>query len=146
MAGKADKATKGGNAECPCGKGKLATCCGRFLSGAQVAETAEQLMRSRYSAFALGDEAYLRATWFPDTLPDEPLTGEDDVKWIGLEVRKHHYVKDSDEATVEFVARFKVSGRAHRLHEVSRFVRQADAAGQLRWYYVEGVFPELADE
>ena len=143
MAAKADKANK---ADCPCGKGKLAACCGRFLSGAELAQTAEQLMRSRYSAFALGDEAYLRATWWPETLPDEPLTGENDVKWIGLEVRQHEHANDSDEASVEFVARFKVGGRAHRLHEISRFVRHADADGQLRWYYVEGVFPELADE
>ncbi len=136
MAGKPDKQT------CPCGKGIYDVCCGRFISGATVPETAEQLMRSRYTAFSLREEAYLRSTWHPDTLPDEPITAESDVKWIGLDVIKHKHVKDSDEATVEFVARFKVGGRAHRLHEVSSFVRQPDAAGVARWYYVDGAFPD----
>ena len=135
-------AGKTGAQDCPCGQGKLAACCGRFLSGAQQAASAEQLMRARYSAFALGDEAYLRATWHADTLPDEALTGENDVKWIGLEVRRHIHLKDSEQATVEFVARFKLGGRAHRLHEISQFVRQTDSSGQPRWYYVDGVFPE----
>ncbi|EJL86445.1 hypothetical protein PMI16_03187 [Herbaspirillum sp. CF444] len=140
MAGKPDKQT------CPCGKGIYDVCCGRFISGATVPETAEQLMRSRYTAFSLREEAYLRSTWHPDTLPDEPITAESDVKWIGLDVIKHKHLKDNDrdtdEATVEFVARFKVGGRAHRLHEVSSFVRQPDAAGVARWYYVDGAFPD----
>jgi len=136
MGGKADKQA------CPCGQALYAACCGRFISGAAVPATAEQLMRSRYTAFSLREEAYLQSTWHPDTLPDEPITAENDVKWIGLDVIKHKHVKDSDEATVEFVARFKVAGRAHRLHEVSSFVRQADGAGVARWYYVDGAFPD----
>lgn len=136
MASKEDKQA------CPCGKGIYAVCCGRFISGAAVPATAEQLMRSRYTAFSLREEDYLRSTWHPDTLPDEPITAESDVKWIGLDVIKHKHVKDADEATVEFVARFKVGGRAHRLHEVSSFVRQPDAAGVARWYYVDGAFPD----
>lgn len=144
MAGKTDKLA------CPCGKGVYGACCGRFISGEAVPVTAEQLMRSRYTAFALREEAYLRATWHPDTLPEEPLTAEDDVKWIGLDVIRHKHVKGADEgadkgadeATVEFVARFKVGGRGHRLHEVSSFVRQPDAAGVARWYYVDGAFPD----
>ena len=84
----------------------------------------------------------LRATWFPDTLPEEELTSETDVKWIGLDIKKHQHASGSDEATVEFVARFKVGGKAHRLHEISNFVRQPDDSGQARWYYVDGRFPE----
>jgi len=84
----------------------------------------------------------LRDSWFPDTLPEEPITGEDGVKWIGLQIVKHVHVAAADQATVEFVARFKVSGRAHRLHEISNFVRQADAAGVVRWFYVDGSFPD----
>jgi SEC-C motif domain protein len=135
-------ASQSGKRACPCGKPDFSTCCGRFLSGTQIAENAEQLMRSRYSAFSLRDEAYLRSTWHPDTLPDEPITAESDVKWIALDVIRHTHVKDSDDATVEFVARFKVGGRAHRLHEISNFVRQPDATGQSRWYYVDGNFPD----
>lgn len=127
---------------CPCGQPRFEKCCGRFITGGQVPATAELLMRSRYTAFALRDEAYLRATWFPDTLPEEELTSETDVKWIGLDIKKHQHASGSDEATVEFVARFKVGGKAHRLHEISNFVRQPDDSGQARWYYVDGRFPE----
>lgn len=134
--GKKDKS--GG--DCPCGKASFEKCCGRFISGAAIPTTAEELMRSRYSAYALRDEAYLRATWFPDTLPEEELTSETDVKWIALDVLKH--VPAGDTATVEFVARFKVAGKAHRLRELSNFVRQPDAQGQARWYYVDGSFPD----
>ncbi|MCI1015235.1 hypothetical protein HWE04_15365 [Herbaspirillum sp. C7C2] len=137
MSNKKDKA-----GPCPCGQPSFDKCCGRFITGGQVPATAELLMRSRYSAYALRDEAYLRATWFPETLPDEELTSETDVKWIGLEIKKHQHAAGSDAATVEFVARFKVGGKAHRLHEISNFVRQPDGEGQMRWYYVDGSFPE----
>lgn len=135
-------AGKPGKQICPCGKGAYAACCGRFLSGAAIAATAEELMRSRYTAFSLRDEAYLRSTWHPDTLPEEPLTAETDIKWIGLDIIRHRHEINADDATVEFVARFKVGGRAHRLHEISRFERQQDDAGLRRWYYVNGEFPE----
>jgi SEC-C motif domain protein len=123
---------------CPCsGSGaSYAQCCGRFHEGALPA-TAEQLMRSRYSAYALGLMDYVHRTWHADTRPArEELAGDAATKWLGLEVKKH--VPDGDAATVEFVARYKIGGRAHRLHEVSRFVRED---GQ--WYYVDGSFPDL---
>jgi SEC-C motif-containing protein len=137
MSNKKDK-----SGPCPCGQPSFDKCCGRFITAGQVPATAELLMRSRYSAYALRDEAYLRATWFPETLPEEELTSETDVKWIGLEIKKHQHAAGSDAATVEFVARFKVGGKAHRLHEISNFVRQPDGEGQMRWYYVDGSFPE----
>lgn len=58
---------------CPCGGPSLDTCCGPYLAGRAVPQTAEQLMRSRYTAYTQGNEAYLRATWEPRTLPAEPL-------------------------------------------------------------------------
>jgi SEC-C motif-containing protein len=126
---------------CPCAKGPYASCCGRFIDNAQIPATAADLMRSRYSAFVLRNEAYLTQTWHPDTLPDDVIS-EDDVKWIGLNILNHQHVAEENNATVEFIARFKVGGRAHRIHEVSNFVRQLDDAGQARWYYVDGTFPE----
>lgn len=137
MSNKKDK-----SGPCPCGQPSFEKCCGRFITGGAIPATAELLMRSRYSAFALRDEAYLRATWHPDTLPEEELTSETDVKWIGLDIKKHQHASGSDEATVEFVARFKVGGKAHRLHEISNFVRLPDQSGQARWYYVDGRFPD----
>ena len=88
-------------------------------------------MRSRYSAFVLHRARYLLDTWHPSTRPAEVLP-DDSTKWLGLEVRRHISV-DPDHAQVEFVARYRVAGRGARIHELSRFVREAG-----RWYYLDG--------
>ena len=90
-------------------------------------------MRSRYCAYAREDADYLRETWHPSTRLQEPLRFGAGVRWLGLEV-KRHVIQDADHATVEFVARSKLGGRAQRLHETSRFVREAG-----RWYYLDGM-------
>jgi SEC-C motif-containing protein len=120
--------------DCPCGSGKpYAACCGRFIEGNEPAPTAEALMRSRYTAYTQRKEDYLLATWHGSTRPSSlGLQDEVPTKWLGLEVKRHEQ-QDAEHAIVEFVARYKVNGRAHRLHEVSRFVREAG-----RWFYVEG--------
>lgn len=89
-------------------------------------------MRSRYSAYVrdLGD--YLLATWHASQRPASLEHTEAGLKWLGLEVKRHQQ-QDPDHATVEFVARSKLAGRAHRLHETSRFVREQGV-----WYYVDG--------
>ncbi len=116
---------------CPCGRGPaFEACCGRY-SGATPAPDAESLMRSRYSAFVRGDVAHLLATWHASTRP-ATLDTEPGVKWLGLEVRAHRAI-DPDHAEVEFVARSRAAGRASRLHERSRFVREGG-----RWFYVDG--------
>lgn len=120
--------------DCPCGRSKPYTaCCGRFIESNEPAPTAEALMRSRYTAYTLRNEDYLLATWHASTRPSSlGLQDEVPTKWLGLEVKRHEQ-QDADHAIVEFVARYKVQGRAHRLHEVSRFLREA---GQ--WFYVDG--------
>jgi len=91
-------------------------------------------MRSRYSAYVLANVAYLQATWHPDTRPSSrALEDQERVQWLGLQVMRHENSDDSH-AIVEFVARYKINGRAHRLHEVSRFVCE-----QGRWIYLDGV-------
>ena len=93
-------------------------------------------MRSRYSAFVLKLEPYLLATWHPDHRPETLDLAEDKTQWLELQVKRH--VHDApDTAIVEFVARYKINGRAHRLHEVSRFVLEDG-----RWFYVDGTFPD----
>lgn len=92
-------------------------------------------MRSRYSAYVLKLEDYLLATWHIDTRPASLGLEADTVKWLGLEVKRHQ--ESGGEAMVEFVARYKAGGRAQRLHEISRFVRE-DAA----WLYVDGLLQE----
>lgn len=88
-------------------------------------------MRSRYTAFVRGDVPHLLATWHAQTRP-AALTLEPGVKWLGLEVRGHRVI-DADHAEVEFVARSRSGGRATRLHERSRFVREGG-----HWLYVDG--------
>ncbi|HLW05507.1 MAG TPA: YchJ family metal-binding protein [Azoarcus sp.] len=97
-----------------------------------AASDAETLMRSRYTAFVLRNEAYLLGTWHPSTRPERLDLAEDTTRWIGLTIRRHEST-GPDRACVEFVARYRIHGRAHRLHETSRFVREG---GQ--WFYVDG--------
>lgn len=128
------------SAACPCGRlsarrvpQAFGDCCGRYIDhfDTAAAPDAEHLMRSRYSAFVLQRRNYLQATWHASTRP-ATLDFEPDARWLGLEVRSHR-VLDAEHAEVEFVARYRVAGRAVRLHEHSRFVREDG-----RWYYLEG--------
>jgi SEC-C motif-containing protein len=90
-------------------------------------------MRSRYTAYTFLREDYLLATWHTSTRPSSlDLAADAATKWIGLEVKRNEQ-QDAEHAIVEFVARYKVNGRAHRLHEVSHFVRENG-----RWFYVDG--------
>lgn len=90
-------------------------------------------MRSRYTAYTQLNEGYLLATWHTSTRPSSlGLQDEVPAKWLGLEVKRCEQ-QDADHAIVEFVARYKVQGRAHRMHEISRFLREDG-----RWYYVDG--------
>ncbi|HEV7272347.1 YchJ family protein [Pseudoxanthomonas sp.] len=121
---------------CPCGTARdYAACCGRYHAG-EPAPDAEALMRSRYCAFVRGDADYLRTSWHPDTRPAElglDTPGAPATTWLGLTVKAHR-VTGPDTAEVEFVARYRIGGgRAVRLHERSRFVRQEG-----RWYYLDG--------
>ena len=122
---------------CPCGRATAKgsplayeACCGPWHAG-QAAPDAESLMRSRYSAFVRGNSAYLLATWHASTRP-ATLDLDAAIRWLGLEV-KHHRSTGMDTAEVEFVARFRVAGRAVRQHERSRFVREDG-----RWFYLDG--------
>lgn len=123
---------------CPCESNRVyEDCCGRLHGGA-VADTAEALMRARYSAYVRGLHDYLLATWHPSTRPAaESLDDNEAVRWPGLSVKRHQQ-PTPDTATVQFVARYRVGGAAAvRLHEISRFVREDG-----RWYYCDGTFPD----
>ncbi len=119
---------------CPCRKKSettgYAACCESYHAGLRLAPTAEALMRSRYSAFAIGNAAYLLATWHASTRPAdlELLPGEEWVQLRVLAVREA-----GNEASVEFVARSRRGGSTLALHETSRFVREDG-----RWFYIDG--------
>lgn len=120
---------------CPCGSPlTLDKCCGRYHQGA-VAPNPEALMRSRYSAFALGLSDYLQATWHPTTRPAE-LAPDPGTEWRGLVIVNAEPVLD-ESGQVHFRAFFYERGhgrkRWHVLEEVSRFVHEHQ-----RWWYVDG--------
>ena len=122
---------------CPCQNTKYANCCGIYHGG-KSAENAEKLMRSRYSAYVLELEDYLLETWHHSTRPTEPLFDGQKTQWLELKVKNHQVSDNPNTATVEFVAIYKVNGKAHRLHELSRFMREDN-----QWFYVDGDFPEI---
>ncbi len=90
-------------------------------------------MRSRYSAYVIGLLDYLLATWHASSSPGDLELPP--IKWLGLEVR--HAQTSGDAGVVEFVARYKEGGRAQRMQETSRFVREDG-----RWYYIDGQMTE----
>lgn len=116
--------------DCPCGSGRVYdACCGPIVRNERLADTAEELMRSRYTAFALGDVDHVFRSWHPATRPDD-LAALPRIEWQGLDVVE---VVDGgpadDEGVVEFVARHADGS----MHERSRFVRRAG-----RWVYLDG--------
>jgi SEC-C motif domain protein len=134
------------DAVCPCSVREAeaqsyAQCCQRWHEGYARGEfplTAQELMRSRYSAYALAKRndahghrmlQYLHDTWHVSTAPGEIELGP--VQWTGLEVLQAE--QSTDVAVVEFVAHFKDNGRAEKMQEISRFVR-VDGA----WKYLDG--------
>ncbi len=119
---------------CPCGSHKnYEDCCQNYVEQTVDTPTAEALMRARYSAFVLLDEAYLRYSWHPETCPKHIHLNEN-TRWLGLKISSTEAGGTSDDTgKVEFVARSKIAGKAHRLHECSRFMRKNN-----RWYYLDG--------
>lgn len=92
-------------------------------------------MRSRYSAYVLGLEEYLLNTWHPNTRPQALNLKQDRTQWLGLEVKR--FDLNDEQAIVEFIARYKINGKAGKMQETSRFKRIAT-----RWFYVDGDFTE----
>ncbi|PPB49505.1 hypothetical protein C4K88_07375 [Arthrobacter pityocampae] len=119
--------------DCPCGTGlPYGECCGPLHLG-DAPTTALALMRSRFSAFALGLERYLLDSWDPSTRP-ETVDLDGDVEWRRLQIVDTALGGDSDDAgVVEYRASFRHDGRSGLLQERSRFVRVEG-----RWKYVDG--------
>jgi SEC-C motif-containing protein len=124
--------------DCPCGSElSFSQCCGKYLNGKTKAETAEQLMRSRYSAYVKENESYLKNTWHKDTRP-EKIEFNPEIKWIRLNIKNIEQGSMNDtQGIVEFIATYKVSGRAQQLHETSQFIRHHGD-----WVYLEEDYPD----
>ncbi|WP_455353174.1 YchJ family protein [Streptomyces sp. SYSU K217416] len=129
------------DAPCPCGLGtSYESCCGRYHAGQAKAPTAELLMRSRFSAFAVGDVPYLRRTWHPTTRPSR-LQLDPEQHWVRLEIlaASDGGLFDS-EGAVEFRAHFEEGAHSGSLRERSRFVRESGS-----WLYVGPLSPVVVE-
>lgn len=128
---------------CPCGSGKaFVACCGPIISGEQPAATAEALMRSRYSAYVIGEVTYLGQTLHPNHRADwdEAATARwaEGSQWLGLEILATEAGGEGDEeGWVEFAASYREEGVHKRHQENSRFQRHAGV-----WHYVDGELPK----
>ncbi len=120
---------------CPCGSKKpFSSCCSPILEGHSKATTAEQLMRSRYSAYTLAKNKYLMNSWATETRPKDLDVENETIQWLGLEIEECEKGRTEDEkGTVTFTARFLSSGHLCQLHEKSRFVQRDHL-----WYYLDG--------
>lgn len=118
---------------CPCGSGgRFDGCCGPLLRG-EPAPSAERLMRSRYTAFVVGDARYLAGSWHPGTRPVR-LDLDPHLRWTGLEIVGTEAGRAGDRrGSVEFRATWRDGGGTGVLHERSRFLFQSD-----RWWYLDG--------
>lgn len=129
--------------QCPCGSGKeFSDCCEPFIKGDQLPETAEQLMRSRYSAYATEQIDYIHETLHPAHRADHDRqaarrwAAESD--WLGLEILSTEAGKaQDDKGVVEFRATYREKGLTRQLHEISQFSKLDG-----RWYYVDGEMPK----
>ncbi|MDH5230325.1 MAG: YchJ family metal-binding protein [Gammaproteobacteria bacterium] len=119
---------------CPCGSGKqLVDCCGQYLFQSMLPGKAEILMRSRYSAYVLGENDYLLQTWHTKTRPKD-IAIDRNIVWTGLQIIEANTSSDSAErAWVGFVASYEESGRSAKLAERSEFVFENH-----QWFYLKG--------
>lgn len=119
---------------CPCGSPSFAKCCQPYLEGKTLPSDAVSLMRSRYTAYVLENEEYLRSTWSEENRPSGTIIEKkQSVKWLELRILSHQ--EHEDRATVEFIARYKINGRMQKLHEISRFIKE-----DTQWFYFDGTF------
>ena len=128
---------------CPCGSGReFSDCCEPFIKGESLPDTAEQLMRSRYSAYATQNIDYLHTSLHPDHQSDHDVNAARrwaaNSDWLGLEiVSTSEGGKDDDTGIVEFKASYREKGKTRHLHEISSFQKVEG-----RWTYVDGRMPK----
>lgn len=126
--------------KCPCLSDKeFNECCEPVLKAIKKPDTAEILMRSRYTAFTLADINYLKNTLAPESRHDfdeaSTLKWAKSAKWLGLQILKTEKgQKEESKGTVEFIAKYEVDGEKLDHHEVSQF-RKSDTG---QWYFIDG--------
>lgn len=124
---------------CPCGSNrKFAQCCNRYLSGAKPAPIAEALMRSRYTAYTLGNVDYILATWAQQTRQSvnsaSLVKSCNETEYLSLKIiAKNAGTRKHSQGQVEFEVKFKHLGKLQTHQETSNFIKQDGL-----WYYLDG--------
>ena len=120
---------------CPCNHNKsYSECCQHYHKGINLPETAEQLMRSRYSAYVLKLTDYINSTWHKSTRPNiATLDNNQPIQWIKLVINNTWDSQNTNEAFVDFDAFYEANGQLERMHEVSRFI-----FSEKKWFYIDG--------
>jgi SEC-C motif-containing protein len=125
---------------CPCGsEANYENCCEPFIKGLTLPDTAEKLMRARYSAYVKNQTSYLRATLAPESLKGFDIGNArkwaTESEWLGLKIKSTASGGVTDKiGTVEFVASYKQKGQVHDHHEISQFRKNNEG----KWYFVSG--------
>jgi SEC-C motif-containing protein len=115
-------------------------CCGLYHSGEKYAPTAEALMRSRFTAFAMKDQAYILETWDPTKRPLRVDFPNDAIKWKRLEVVEKKKGGNKDvKGIVEFKAYYVLDNDEYVVNEISRFRKEHG-----RWHYLDGTVKSIA--
>ncbi len=97
-------------------------------------------MRSRYTAYKLHEQAYVLNTWHSTTRPSLADDSTTKLTWVGLEIKSTHAGGVNDiQGVVEFIADYEVNGEPGQMHEISRFVKEAE-----NWFYLDGKFSEAS--
>ncbi|OVE80881.1 hypothetical protein BVY03_05270 [bacterium K02(2017)] len=122
---------------CPCGTGiNFETCCQPHLLGLEKPDSAEKLLRSRYTAFVAGEIDYICNTHHPETRKDLDRNSlkewSKNSEWKGLEIIQSVAGKSEHENVIEFIAKYQQEGQLHKHHETSLFKRQED-----QWYFFD---------
>ncbi len=125
---------------CPCNKlHDYALCCGKYHENKCLASTPEVLMRSRYSAYVMGNISYIKKTMVGQSLENfdeiETRSWAQFIHWLKLEVIQSGYNnEDNHQGHVEFVAKYLEGNFVHSIHEISQFIRMKEI-----WYYTDGI-------
>ena len=123
------------NKSCPCGSGmNFNDCCELYLSGRMKPDSAEKLMRSRYTGYVLKDSEYILKTWHPSSRPNFFDLSRENIKWEKLEILNSEKGKSADAVgEVFFRASYEHNGVKYCIQELSRFVKEKNL-----WLYLIG--------
>ncbi len=124
---------------CPCGNAQpYEACCEPFINGAKYPDTAEQLMRSRYTAYVKGNLQYIHDTLAPESRHDFDMASTkkwaQQSQWLGLKIENAKGGPNDKKGTVEFTATYKDKKETLEHHEVSQFRKDENG----HWFFVGG--------